>query len=77
MALGASLVLGGLYFLSIPMLVGALTWANGSCVARVRGPGAVVMLGAVVLLSSSLIILLGLAAASGLLHLVQSGFGPV
>lgn len=76
-ALGANLVLGGLYFISIPMLVGGLTWANGGCVGRARGPVAVCMLGAIVLLSSSLIILLGLVAASSLMRLMQTGAAAV
>ena len=71
--LGANIVIGGLYFLSIPVLVACLTWANGGFDARrVRGAGAVLMLGTVVLLSSSFIILFGLLAASGLLHLVHN-----
>ena len=70
---GAHALLGGLYFLSIPMLVGGLTWANGGFVARGRGPGAVLVLGAVVLCSASLIILLGLVATSELLSLIHGG----
>jgi len=76
-ALGANMVLGGLFFITIPMLVGALTWANRSCVPRPRAAGSVLLLGAVVLLSSSLIILLGLLASSGLLRLVHTGVLPI
>ena len=72
-ALGANSVIGSLFFLSIPLLVGGLTWANGVCVSRPRGAGSVVMLGVVVLLSSSLIILLGLLAASRWLHFMHTG----
>ena len=72
-ALGSSIVLGGLFFCSIPMLVGGLVWANGACVSGARGPGAVLLLGLVVLLSSSLIIGLGLLASSSLLRLMTHG----
>lgn len=75
-AIGASVFLGGLFFLSIPVLVACLTWANFGCVWVSRGAVAMVLLGTVVLVSSSLIILLGLLASSGLLSLITgAGFG--
>ena len=75
-AIGSSIVIGGLFFCSIPMLVGGLVWANGACVAGARGPGAVLLLGVVVLVSSSLIIGLGMLASSSLLRLMTHGLAP-
>lgn len=72
-ALGSNIVIGGLFFCSIPMLVGGLVWANGACVSGTRGPGAVLLLGVVVLVSSSLIIGMGLLASSSLLRLMTHG----
>lgn len=64
---GAHFVLGGLFFLSIPMLVALLTWATKdlAAVLRRRLP-AVVVHGACVLISAALIVLVGLLAAANL-----------
>lgn len=70
-AMGAHLVLGGLFFLSIPMLVALLTWATKDVVIvlRRRLP-AVVVHGACVLISAALIVLVGLLAAANLKSLM-------
>ena len=67
-ALGSNIVIGGLFVLSIPLLVAVLTWVNkGIVFDRVpRTVGSVVVLGLSVLLVSTVIILVGLLAAANL-----------
>lgn len=69
--MGTHFVLGGLYLLSIPLLVGFVTWATKdlAAVLRRRVP-AVVIHGAFVFLFASLIVLIGLLAASNLKSLM-------
>lgn len=69
---GANFVPALLFLVSIPVLVGFLTWANSGFLAAGRGACAVVMLGVVVLLSASVIILFGLLASAGLTTLMAS-----
>ena len=61
-------LIGGLFFLSIPLLVAVLTWVNkGIVFDRVpRSFGSVFVLGISVLFSSSFIVLVGLLAAANL-----------
>ncbi|NIM27649.1 MAG: hypothetical protein GTO67_05995 [Gammaproteobacteria bacterium] len=71
-AVGSNLVIGGLFFLSIPLLVAVLTWVNKGIVFD-RAPrtlASVVVLGLSVLVVSSLIILVGLLAAANLKSLM-------
>ncbi len=65
---GANVLVSGLYFLSLPALVGFLTWAyRGIVFARFeRHPGSVLALGISVLAVSSVIVFVGLLAASNL-----------
>lgn len=65
--LGANFVLGGVFFLSIPMLVAFITWATKDLmlVPR-RGVSAVFVLGVCVFFMSTVIILIGLLAAANL-----------
>ena len=69
--MGTHFVLGGLYLLSIPLLVAFVAWATKDLapVLRRRVP-AVVIHGACVLLFASLIVLIGLLAASNLKSLM-------
>jgi hypothetical protein len=71
-AIGSNLIIGGLFFLSIPLLVAVLTWVNkGIVFDRVpRTPGSVIVLGMSVLVASTLIILVGLLAAANLKSLM-------
>ena len=71
-AVGSNMVIGGLFFLSIPLLVAVLTWVNkGIVFDRVpRTLGSVLVLGLSVLLVSSAIILVGLLAAANLKFLM-------
>ena len=67
-ALGWNFVIGGLFFLSIPLLVVVLTWINKGIVFD-RVPhsfGSVFLLGLSVLFSASVIVLVGLLAAANL-----------
>lgn len=71
-ALGSNIVIGGLYVLSIPLLVAVLTWVNKGIVFD-RAPrtlSSVLVLGVSVLVVSTLIILVGLLAASNLKSLM-------
>ena len=72
--LGTNAVVAGLFFLSIPLLVACLTWANLGIVFHRprRDLAAVFVLGMAVLLSASLIILVGLLAAANLKTLIIS-----
>ena len=72
MTVGLHLVVGLLFFLSIPALVGLLTWVNRDIVfdRRPRQPLSVLVLGAAVLLVSSLIVFIGLLAATNLKALI-------
>lgn len=72
--MGAHFVLGGLFLLSIPLLVALLTWATKDLVVvlRRRLP-AVVVHGACVLISAALIVLVGLLAAANLKTLMLGG----
>lgn len=65
---GSNFVIAGLFFLSIPVLVGVLTWVNRDIVfgSAPRRFGSIVVLGVAVLVSSSLIVLVGLLAAANL-----------
>jgi hypothetical protein len=69
--MGAHFVLGGLYLLSIPLLVAFVAWATKdlAAVLRRRMP-AVALHGACVLVFASLIVLVGLLAASNLKSLM-------
>lgn len=68
---GSNLFVGLVFFLSIPVLVGYLTWVNKDIVTRTgRGLLSVVLLGISVLISSSVIILIGLVAAANLKTLI-------
>lgn len=71
-AIGSNLVIGILFFLSIPLLVAVLTWVNkGIVFDRVpRTLGSVVVLGLSVLAVSTFIILVGLLAAANLKSLI-------
>jgi len=70
-SVGSTTAVSLLFFASIPALVGCLTWANKDIVAGARRAlVSVVMLGVSVLLSSTLIILVGLAAAAKLKELL-------
>jgi hypothetical protein len=65
--MGAHFVLGGLFFVSIPILVCFLTWAiKDLMLVMRRNLSSVVLLGASVLFASTLIILIGLLAAANL-----------
>jgi hypothetical protein len=71
-AIGSNMVIGGLFFLSIPLLVAVLTWVNKGIVFD-RAPrtlSSVVVLGLSVLAVSTLIILVGLLAAANLKSLM-------
>lgn len=69
--MGAHLVLSGIFFLSIPLLVAYVTWASKDLAAVMqRGTPAVVVHGACVLFFASLIVLVGLLAASNLKSLM-------
>jgi len=67
-ALGASIIVGGLFFLSIPLLVVVLTWINKGIVfdRAPRTVSSVLMLGLSVLVVSTAIVLVGLLAAANL-----------
>lgn len=69
--MGANFVLGGLFFLSIPMLVAFITWATKDLMLVLRRDvSAVVLLGVCVFFTSTLIILIGLLAAANLKSLM-------
>ena len=72
--MGAHFVLGGMFFLSIPLLVACLIWVTKdlSALLRRRLP-AVIVLGVSVLVSASLIVLIGLLAATHLKALMTGG----
>jgi hypothetical protein len=71
-AIGSNVVIGILFFLSIPLLVAVLTWINkGIVFDRVpRTLSSVVLLGVSVLAVSTFIILVGLLAAANLKSLM-------
>jgi hypothetical protein len=69
-AVGANPVSALLFFLSVPMLVTALFWANRSLLRSRPRLLALGALGGTVLVYSSLILLLGLIAASKLKSLL-------
>ena len=71
-AIGSNIVIGGLFFLSIPLLVAVLTWVNKGIVfdRAQRTLGSVLVLGLSVLAVSTLIILIGLLAAANLKSLM-------
>ncbi len=66
--LGSNIIIGGLFFLSIPLLVVVLTWVNkGIVFDRVpRTLISVLVLGLSVLIVSAVIILVGLLATANL-----------
>ena len=67
-ALGENIVIGSLFFLSIPLLVVVLTWINKGIVfdRAPRTVSSVLVLGLSVLVVSAAIILVGLLAAANL-----------
>ena len=67
-ALGSNIVIGGLFSLSIPLLVVVLTWVNKGIVfdRAPRTVSSVLVLGLSVLVVSTVIILVGLLAAANL-----------
>lgn len=70
--LGSNIIIGGLFLLSIPLLVAVLTWVNKGIVFD-RAPrtlSSVLILGLSVLVVSTLIILVGLLAAANLKSLL-------
>ena len=69
---GADVVVGILFFVSIPALVGLLTWVNRDIVfdRRPRQPASVLVLGVAVLFTASLIVFIGLLAAANLKMLI-------
>jgi hypothetical protein len=71
-AIGSNIVIGSLFFLSIPLLVAVLTWVNkGIVFDRVpRTVGSVLVLGLSVLVVSTAIILVGILAAANLKTLI-------
>lgn len=70
--LGSNIIIGGLFLLSIPLLVVFLTWVNKGIVfdRAPRTVSSVLVLGLSVLVVSSLIILVGLLAAANLKSLM-------
>ena len=69
--MGAHFVLAGLFFLSIPLLVAFVTWSTKDLATVLRRSlPAVVVHGACVLVFASLIVLVGLLAASNLKSLM-------
>ena len=71
--IGSNIVIGGIFVLSIPLLVVMLTWVNKGIVFD-RAPhtaGSVLVLGLSVLVVSTLIILVGLLAAANLKSLMS------
>lgn len=71
-AIGSNVVIGGLFSLSIPLLVAVLTWVNKGIVFD-RVPhtfSSVLVLGMSVLVVSTAIILVGLLAAANLKSLM-------
>jgi hypothetical protein len=64
--LGANLVSSGLFFLSVPALVAGLFWANRSLLRARARMTALMTLAVSVLVYASVILLLGLLAASKL-----------
>ena len=70
--LGSNAVIAGLFFVSVPLLVGVLTWVNLGIVFRRprRRLWSVFALGAAVLGYSTVIMLVGLLAAANLKHLL-------
>jgi len=71
-ALGWNIFIGSLFLFSIPLLVAALTWVNKGIVfdRAPSTPGSVLVLGLSVLIVSSVIILVGVLAASMLKSLM-------
>lgn len=72
MTVGAKLVVGILFSLCVPALVGLLTWVNRAIVfdRTPREPTSVLLLGVAVLLAASVIVFVGLLAAANLKALV-------
>lgn len=73
-AIGASMIIAALFFLTIPSLVAGLTWVNKGIVFDhvPHSIGSVFVLGFSVLVYSSLIIFVGLVAAANLKTLVNA-----
>ena len=66
--LGSNIIIGGLFFLSIPLLVAVLTWVNKGIVFD-RAPrtlSSVLVLGLSVLIVSAVIVLVGMLATANL-----------
>ena len=69
--MGDHFVLAGLFFLSIPLLVAFVTWVTRDLAAVLHlGMPAVIVHGACVLIFASMIVLVGLLAASNLKSLM-------
>ena len=73
-AIGASMIIAVLFFLSIPLLVAVLTWVNKGIVFDhvPHSISSVLVLGFSVLVYSSLIIFVGLVAAANLKTLMSA-----
>ena len=66
-AFGDNVVTGSLFFLSVPLLVGGLLWANRTVLVYLkRGPLQAVLLGVYVLACATVIVFVGLFAAANL-----------
>jgi hypothetical protein len=72
-AVGSNIVIGGIFVLSVPLLVVMLTWVNKGIVFDRTAPtaGSVLVLGLSVLVVSTLILLVGLLAAANLKSLMS------
>jgi hypothetical protein len=72
-AIGSNIVIGGIFVLSIPLLVMVLTWVNKGIVfdRAPRTAGSVLVLGLSVLAVSTAIVLVGLLAAANLKSLMS------
>ncbi|MDX1515093.1 MAG: hypothetical protein R3174_15255, partial [Gammaproteobacteria bacterium] len=69
--MGANFIVGGLFFLSIPMLVAFIIWATKDLMLVLRRDlSSVLVLGVCVFFSSTVIILIGLLAAANLKSLM-------
>jgi len=76
-AIGSNILIGSVFVLSIPLLVAVLTWVNKGIVfdRAPRTAGSVLVLGLSVLVVSTVIILIGLLAATNLKSLMAPIIG--
>jgi len=76
-AIGSNIVIGGIFVLSIPLLVAMLTWVNKGIVFDRAPPTAasVLVLGLSVLVVSTVVVLVGLLAAANLKTLMSPIIG--